>query len=123
MGTRADFYVGTGPKAEWLGSVAWDGYEFAEDPKCPIMTAKTKAEFRAAVEGVSKVRKDWTKPEDGWPWPWNDSETTDYAYAFVKGKVREWHCGKPEDGWPDMKARQNVTYGPRSGLMVLSVKV
>jgi hypothetical protein len=26
MGTRADFYVGRGPDAEWLGSVAMDGY-------------------------------------------------------------------------------------------------
>ncbi len=25
MGTRADFYVGLGEQAEWLGSVAWDG--------------------------------------------------------------------------------------------------
>lgn len=26
MGTIADFYVGRGPKAEWIGSIAWDGY-------------------------------------------------------------------------------------------------
>jgi hypothetical protein len=26
MGTRADFYVGRGKDAEWLGSVAFDGY-------------------------------------------------------------------------------------------------
>lgn len=26
MGTRADFYVGRGESAEWLGSIAWDGY-------------------------------------------------------------------------------------------------
>lgn len=26
MGTRADFYVGKGPNAEWLGSTAMDGY-------------------------------------------------------------------------------------------------
>jgi hypothetical protein len=26
MGTRADFYIGRGTEAEWLGSVAWDGY-------------------------------------------------------------------------------------------------
>jgi hypothetical protein len=25
MGTRADFYVGRGETAEWLGSIAWDG--------------------------------------------------------------------------------------------------
>lgn len=26
MGTRADFYVGRGKDAEWIGSVAFDGY-------------------------------------------------------------------------------------------------
>jgi hypothetical protein len=26
MGTRADFYVGRGETAEYLGSIAWDGY-------------------------------------------------------------------------------------------------
>lgn len=26
MGTRADFYVGRGPEAEYLGSIAWDGH-------------------------------------------------------------------------------------------------
>jgi len=26
MGTRADFYVGIGPEAEWVGSIAYDGY-------------------------------------------------------------------------------------------------
>lgn len=26
MGTKADFYVGIGPKSEWLGSISFDGY-------------------------------------------------------------------------------------------------
>ena len=26
MGTRADFYIGRGATAEWIGSIAWDGY-------------------------------------------------------------------------------------------------
>ena len=26
MGTRADLYIGRGTDAEWIGSVAWDGY-------------------------------------------------------------------------------------------------
>lgn len=26
-------------------------------------------------------------PPDGWPWPWNDSQTTDYSYAFDGGEV------------------------------------
>lgn len=26
MSTRADFYVGRGAEAEWIGSISWDGY-------------------------------------------------------------------------------------------------
>lgn len=54
MGTRADFYIGRGPDAEWLGSVAWDGYEWdAEDSD--LMTAKTADEFRAAVAAIVRL--------------------------------------------------------------------
>lgn len=132
MGTRADFYVGTGVDAEWLGSVAWDGYEWQESPDCPLMKATTEDEFRAAVKGISTNRKDWTSPDQGWPWPWDDSFTTDRAYAFVDGKTQDFNWGKlppkSEDDepvktvdWPNMKDRKNVTTGPRSGVMVFGI--
>ena len=34
MGTRADFYVGRGDAAEWIGSIAYDGYPFYK-PQLP----------------------------------------------------------------------------------------
>lgn len=117
MGTRADFYIGTGKDAEWLGSVAWDGYEWEELPDCPLMTATTETDFRAAVAESAASRRDWTSPADGWPWPWDDSTTTDRAYAFANGRVTVYRWGKGAE-WPDMGARQNVTLGPRSGLIV-----
>lgn len=71
----------------------------------------------------------------GWPWPWEDSQTTDYAYAFDGGKVWASCFGGPwqiasdwkDDGdeavkvavFPNMKDRQNVTFGPRSGILIL----
>lgn len=130
MGTRADFYVGTGDSAEWLGSVAWDGYEWQEMPDCPLMKAATEDEFRAAVAVIALSRGDWTSPEQGWPWPWNNSFMTDRAYAFVAGKTQDFNWGKlppkNEDdepaitvSWPDMSERMNVTLGDRSGLIVL----
>jgi hypothetical protein len=67
MGTRADFYVGVGPEAEWLGSIAWDGYAGAENPNCGLMRAKTEEEFRKEVDGIRASRDDFTAPEDGWP--------------------------------------------------------
>lgn len=116
MGTRADFYVGVGKDAEWLGSIAWDGYEWDEDKDCALMKATTEQEFRAAVSDIAKTREDWTSQEQGWPWPWNDSNTTDYAYAFHDGKVE---AITDDREWPDMSSRKNVTFGTRSGVIVV----
>ena len=45
MGTRADFYVGVGKKAEWLGNVAWDGDEWAEKINPASQSQKQKKSF------------------------------------------------------------------------------
>jgi hypothetical protein len=131
MGTRADFYVGTGPDAEWLGSIAWDGYRVDEMTQAHakntpdhaacwrIKSAKTEADFRAAVSDLLAINDDATRPEQGWPWPWDDSSITDYAYAFVKGKTKTFNDA-PKNGWPDMSARKNFTLGKRSGVIVVS---
>ena len=129
MGTRADFYIGIGPTAEWLGSIAWDGY-----PDGLTIDAPDEAGFRANVAELAK-RADWTSPEQGWPWPWEDSNTTDYAYAWDGAKVVAAHFGygwwpvadwasKPPESvkscdFPDMSARKRVTLGRRSGVIVL----
>lgn len=85
MGTRADFYVGRGPDAEWIGSIGWDGYP--DGIASAVLNAVRPKQFRAAVERFFAGREDVTRPADGWPWPWDDSCTTDYAYAFDAGKV------------------------------------
>ncbi len=84
MGTRADFWLGRGEKAEWLGSIAWDGH-----PENFLDLAKTKTPeaFRVAVATLLGERDDGTVPADGWPWPWTDSHLTDYSYAFDVGRV------------------------------------
>lgn len=137
MGTRADFYIGRGENAEWLGSTAWDGYPdgFKDTP---LLGAADEATYRAEVAALG-TREDFTAPEKGWPWPWIDSRTTDYAYAFDGGKVWCSSFGHPwfiatevepeyeeiEDdakvAFPNMKSRQNVTLGKRSGVTIISV--
>lgn len=133
MGTRADFYVGTGPDADWLGSIAYDGYRIDEMKEADadrgddnracwtIKSATNETGFRKAVAALLALNDDATLPEQGWPWPWNDSTTTDYAYAFVDGACKAFPWGKGAS-WPDMTARQNVTFGQRSGVMILSGK-
>jgi hypothetical protein len=145
MGTRADFYIGRGKKAEWLGSIAWDGYSI---PK-KLRQAATEAEFRERLAKFAKKRDDWTAPEDGWPWPWYDSHLTDEVWAFDDGKVwnangsparwfdanaekpdfsetededaafEAWHTTLPAAVFPDMSKKKNVAYGKRSGLLII----
>lgn len=134
MGTRADFYVMDGARVDWLGSVAFDGCpEGFEDT--PIFGCKAEADFRAAVAAELAGRDDATLPAQGWPWPWKDSGTTDYAYVFdaKQSVVSHYNYGEgpmvPQDGakdpdagqfpFPDMSAGANVTFGKRSGLLIL----
>lgn len=81
MGTRADFYVGRGPDAEWIGSIAYNG---GPGRYPAILRARTEADFRAAVAAELAGRNDATVPERGWPWPWGNSSTTDYGYCFKR---------------------------------------
>lgn len=131
MGTRADFYVGTGITAEWLGSIAFDGYRIDEMKKSDasssadcgacwaIKAATSENDYREAVTSLLKLNDDATLPRDGWPWPWETSRLTDYVYAFADGKTKTFTGDEKRMGpWPNMKDQQNVTLGPRSGVMV-----
>lgn len=129
MGTRADFYVGIDAAAEWLGSIAFDGYPGGHP--AALLGVTTLDAYRAAVEKVLDACTHATRPADGWPWPWDDSCTSDYAYAYENGRVLVNHFGR---GWqtedeqsspivarsdfPNMSSRQNVTFGRRSGLII-----
>lgn len=119
MGTRADFYIGRGENAEWLGSTAWDGYpegislctgerdRFGSKKRedwpadAHLFQATTEQDFRARLDRYFLHRDDVTRPADGWPWPWDNSATTDCAYAFDDGKVWLSWFGEP---WLDVFA-------------------
>ena len=147
MGTRCDMYVGKGKDAEWIGSIAFDGYRDGIDEA--VLKATTEEEFRTAFAEFVKRRDDYTSPEMGWPWPWDTSETSDCSYWFFDGKVwdeggeygtptyyRPCDVAEPDGDeaeaamrvkyganiieFPDMSARKNVTLGERSGIMILT---
>lgn len=117
MDERADFYVGRGKDAEWLGSINWNGYPKAlalesEGVDLPVLgqpdvtvstfrslggtktlTATTEAMFREGVEELATSRVDFVSPAQGWPWPWPSSALTDYAYAYDGDAVYASHRG------------------------------
>lgn len=140
MGTRADYYVGRGEKAQWLGSTAWDGYPEGIDQE--VLQATTKNDFIDALMKFFETRNDVSGPDHGWPWPWEDSNTTDYTYAFDDGKVwascfgSNWFDplveqprteegdrldlpGSVEAVFPNMKEFQNIAWDNRSGVMLI----
>ena len=144
MGTRADFYIGRGKDAEWLGSVAYDGYPDNILDGKHLGSAATPEEFKTALAAEAGAEDHWTSPEQGWPWPWDDSSTTDFAYALDDGRVwvssfggpwatvseslmdpderESLHEGRPKATFPDMAERKNVTLGKRSGLLVFGIR-
>jgi len=130
MGTRADFYIGEGKDATWLGSSAYDGYEIDG-----MEAVQSEDQFRAVVEARTS-EDDGTKPDMGWPWPWKDSCTTDYAYCWCDGAVKifcfgkrtrltdgEWLTGEEEHEFPDMSERRKVASGNRSGILMVSLSL
>ncbi len=105
------------------------------------MADRDEEQWRQCISDELGRRDDATKPDEGWPWPWDDSQTTDYAYAFDGGKVwgscfgHAWfeidrsseRYGEPdsdlEDGkvvFPDMSERKNVRYDNASGAIFLT---
>lgn len=85
MGTRADFYVGHGKNAEWLGSQRYDG--FPERLPNDLVMAATEDHYRKAVAGHLASLGHGILPRCGWPWPWGGSSMTNVAYAFDGGEV------------------------------------
>lgn len=138
MATRADFYVGRGEDAEWLGSIAFDGYPGGIPDA--IRQATTERAYRDAVLDMLRDDDSASGPDHGWPWPWSDSRTTDWAYAFDKDVTwaSNWgyswfpatHDDDPDDYegpkkcvFPDMSRFKTFAPpgSPRSGTMVFVV--
>lgn len=132
MGTRADFYVAKPDGLEWLGSIAWDGYYIDH-----VALATTEEGYRQSLEEFFAGRDDVTRPEQGWPWPWDTSDTTDFGYVLIEGRgvfySRFGHevfsaADESDDpqpvadvsfDYPDMSARKNVRMDGGSGLIVM----
>lgn len=127
MGTRADFYVGKNRSAEWIGSIAMDGYRDGIDDT--VLGAISEGEFRSAVQRPFEGRGDVTLPSNGWPWLWPTSKVTDCSYWFFQGAVWDEQNGQyalcsPEViEFPEFDTSKSAQAGSsRAGNIVVSVQ-
>lgn len=88
MSTRADFYIGRGRKAVWVGSIGHDA--FPENMQPYFEGVRTEQAFRQALrkvfDGYGEISAD-----RGWPWPWKSSDTTGIAFCFHDRRVWTTH--------------------------------
>ena len=85
--TKADFYVGTGSDARWIGSIGADGYPASGVISPEIFLQVNKIMFEEMVLDLLRKEKqdDWAAiadEGDPWPWLWLNSQITDYTYMF-----------------------------------------
>ena len=80
--TKADFYIGNGIAANWIGSIREDGYPNGIPLNILICTNPTL--YEELVVELIKERGGPIKTDGGmWPWLWPDSRMTDYSYMFL----------------------------------------
>lgn len=79
---KADFYVGMGRDALWVGSVSKSGEIWDMSIDILIQVNKTMYE-ELAVEYINFYDGIVANHVCQWPWPWADSKMTDYSYIFM----------------------------------------
>jgi hypothetical protein len=84
MSTHADFYIGRGLDAEWIGSMHFDGYP--QGMPARLLQSVDSVHYRALVEAIIEKGNGYTV-SNGWPWPWENSRETEFAYAYDDGVV------------------------------------
>jgi len=112
--STADFYLGTGPDAKYLGSLLDDGSPAMMDDLDlfgPAIMGQTYTDdtFVRIVEDALRDAAEAPTDEpmatiasegDEWPHDYPDSSGTDYVYAAVKGAVHVFRKIEDEYGHP-----------------------
>jgi hypothetical protein len=117
MGTRADFYIGKGRNAKWVGSVSHDGY------KSGVKTVLESDTEESYLKNISELET-YIDTSKGWPWPWKTSTFSDYSYYWTDEGIITlgFYHGKKEDpqqyGAGGLHNENNVT---NAGFMILGL--
>jgi len=94
MGTKADFYVGTGNDMEWLGSIFNEG-DVTSIPLNILIQINQVMFEELILEFLQNHDSVISDREDKWNHPWADSRLTDYTYMFdtAREKVVMYQSG------------------------------
>lgn len=94
MSIKADFYVGIGPDAEWLGSIFKGGSVWEIPTSIFIQVNQTMFE-EMVLELLSSKESVVHDRGDKWDHDWSDSRLTDYTYMFdpAREKVLMYQSG------------------------------
>ena len=84
MGTRADFYVGLGSKADWIGSLLQDGSVWNIPIEILIQVNRIMFE-ELSIDFIKKCGGIVAQEDGKWPHLWSDSRMSDYSYIFHPG--------------------------------------
>jgi len=121
MVTRTDFYLGSGPAAEWIGSLQFACHpdNLLKDPHGrDALTAIEPSRYHAAVDELLMM---WAinglgvghPTRHGWPWEWDTSHCNDWIITFLDGPEGgvhmmagggdRWHRLDPDDPRPPLR--------------------
>lgn len=108
--STADFYLGTGPDAQYLGSLLVDGSPADLDELDlfgPALAGQNYTDqsfvsiVHARLRALAKAKMATVAADGGtWPHEYADSSGTDYVYAAVKGAVHVFRRVEDEHGQP-----------------------
>jgi hypothetical protein len=81
MMERADFYVGMGESADWIGSISKGG-SIWEIPTDIIIQVNRVMFEEMCIEYIKSKQGVVANHICQWPWDWEDSRLTSFAYIF-----------------------------------------
>ena len=125
----ADFFLGVGEGAEWLGTLRLQGDP--DDLPRALREARWPSEYRRLVAALLRSRVDGVRPHQGWPWGWDTANGTPHVYTFssmgwqgvgalgetgwmtVEAYAAQWAAGAPRlyARLPDMRIAR--VFAPR----------
>lgn len=79
---KADFYVGMGPGAEWIGSVERCGEIWTLSRDILIQVSRMMYE-ESVLDYIRLCGGIVGDHICKWPWDWDDSRMTEYSYIFI----------------------------------------